>query len=480
MDTIGRYNRKYSLTGWILLLVLFLPPIVLLIYNDYGAVPALFTDMAFLRQTGLYLARACACTLAALILAIPGVVIYSGCRPAFRKLLRVLLSFGFCFPPVLMGMGFDSLFGTGGFIADLALDPVLRSAAISLMLNIPLFIVMVGEHCMTMDISRGQCALSLGASGARIFFSITLPKVMPALIGTAALVLLRNMAGMENEIISLLLSLPVLAVLAVCDRKRNATGLSAGLSDARFGMGNAFTVILSFIYMTAAAALLLGPAVALALRSVLTESGLSFSVYTNLDWMGLAFSAAASVAAAVISSYISFHISVGIASSDSGTFPVLLPFAAGPAVLAAGFGALYQWLPQTMVIRMVLTVICFILLFVPIQTMIMLHAVRRVPMTLRGTSLSLGFTNGSSLRNIDLRLVAVHIRSALFTTIAVGLCSYGVAESLGLDTVFAQALRSYEKGDVRTACAVGTVILILGFILFAAGIGHTREVKRYV
>ena len=480
MDTIGRYNRKYSLTGWILLLVLFLPPIVLLIYNGYGAVPALFTDMAFLRQTGLFLARACACTLAALVVSIPGIVIYSGCRPAFRKLLRVLLSFGFCFPPVLMGMGFDSLFGTGGFIADLALDPVLRSAAISLMLNIPLFIVMVGEHCMTMDISRGQCALSLGASGARIFFSITLPKVMPALIGTAALVLLRNMAGMENEIISLLLSLPVLAVLNVCDRKRNATGLSAGLSDARFGMGNAFTVILSFIYMTAAAALLLGPAVALALRSVLTESGLSFSVYTNLDWMGLAISAAASVAAAVISSYISFHISVGIASSDSGTFPVLLPFAAGPAVLAAGFGVLYQWLPQTMVIRMVLTVICFILLFVPIQTMIMLHAVRRVPMTLRGTSLSLGFTNGSSLRNIDLRLVAVHIRSALFTTIAVGLCSYGVAESLGLDTVFAQALRSYEKGDVRTACAVGTVILILGFILFAAGIGHTREVKRYV
>lgn len=480
MDTIGRYNRKYSLTGWILLLVLFLPPIVLLIYNGYGAVPALFTDMAFLRQTGLFLARACACTLAALVVSIPGIVIYSGCRPAFRKLLRVLLSFGFCFPPVLMGMGFDSLFGAGGFIADLALDPVLRSSAISLMLNIPLFIVMVGEHCMTMDISRGQCALSLGASGARIYFSITLPKVMPALIGTAALVLLRNLAGMENEIISLLLSLPVLAVLAVCDRKRNATGLSAVLSDARFGMGNAFTVILSFIYMSAAAALLLGPAVALALRSVLTESGLSFSVYMNLDWMGLAFSAAASVAAAVISSYISFHISVGIASSDSGTFPVLLPFAAGPAVLAAGLRVLYQWLPQTVAVKMVLTVICFILLFVPIQTMIMLHAVRRVPMTLRGTSLSLGFTNGSSLRNIDLRLVAVHIRSALFTTIAIGLCSYGVAESLGLDTVFAQALRSYEKGDVRTACAVGTVILILGFILFAAGIGHTREVKRYV
>ena len=487
MDTISSYNRKYSLAGYILLLVLLLPPLALLIYSGYGSAASLVTDVSFLRQTGLALGNAALCTLAALILALPGMVIYAKCRPFFRKLLRVLLAFGFCFPPLVMGMGFDCLFGKGGFITELRLDPSIRSLIICLMLNIPLFIVMVGEHWRLLGLKDKQCALSLGSSRMRIFLSNTLPKIMPALAGTAALVFLRNMAGIGNEIIAMLLALPVLAVLVVSDRKRSRIELSSGPAKARFRMDNAFTVSLSSIYMICAVTLLLGPAVALFLRSVLTENGISFSVYAtlfsalNLDWLvGLAFCVAAALAATIISSFISLHICVGIASSDSSIFPVMLPLAIGPAALALGFKVFYLWIPETVVVKMILTVLCNILIFIPIQTMVMLPALRRIPMTLRGTSLSLGFSGGYSFRHIDLRLMAVYIRSGVYTTTAMGLCSFGAAESLGLNTIFAQALRFYGKGDVRTAGAMGTVILILGFILFTAGVGHTREVKRYV
>ena len=50
MDRFSSYNRKYSLAGYLLLLVLFLPPFVLLILNGYETVPALVTDMAFRHQ----------------------------------------------------------------------------------------------------------------------------------------------------------------------------------------------------------------------------------------------------------------------------------------------------------------------------------------------------------------------------------------------------------------------------------------------
>ena len=487
MDTISSYNRKYSLAGYLLLLVLFLPPLALLIYNGYSAVPALVTDVSFLKQTGLKLAYAAVFTLAALILSIPGIVIYAKCRTSFRNLLRVFLAFGFCFPPLLMDMGFDCLFGSGGFIKELQLDPVIRSAVISLMMNIPLFIAMVGEHRRMLDPEDKQCALSLGSSKVRIFMRNTLPKIMPAMTGTAALVFFRNMAGIGNEIIAFVLTLPVLAVLAASDRKRSVIELEAGYPKARFRMGNAFTVFLSFIYMICAVALLLGPAVALALRSVLAEGSLSFSVYAtlfsalNLDWLvALAFCVAVSLAAALMGSFISLHVSVGIASSDSSIFAVMLPFAAGPAALALGFTAFFMWIPETVVVKMVLILLCYILMFVPIQTMVILPAVKRIPMTLRGTSMSLGFSQGYSLRHIDLKLIAADMRSAVFTTMAIGLSSYGVAESFGLNTVFAQALRFSEKGDIRTACAMGTVILALSFIFFVSGVGHTREVKRYV
>ena len=487
MDTISSYNRRYSLIGYILLLLLLLPPLALLILNGYEAIPSLVTDIGFLKQTGLVMATAATCTLAALIVALPGIVIYSRCRTSVRNLLRVLLAFGFCFPPLVMNMGFDCLFSEGGFIKHLELDPAIRSGVISLMLNIPVFIVMVGEHWRLLGPEDAQSARSLGSSRLRIFLRITLPKIMPALAGSVALVFLRNMVGIKNEIIALIPAIIVLIVLVVSDGKRSRTELASVSPGSCFSLRNAFTAFLSFIYMTAAVVMLLGPAVALALRSILAGGEISFKVYTtlfsvlNLDFLvGLAFCVGSALVAALISSFISLHICVGIASEDSGIFLVMFPLAAGPAALALGFRALFMWIPETVVTRMVLATVCFTVLMIPVQTMVMLPSLRRVPQTLRSTSMSLGFSNGRSFRRIELRLIGADIRSAICTSIALGISGYGAAESFGLNTVFAQTVRFWDKGDTQTACAMATVMLVLCFIFFTLGVGHTREVNRYV
>ena len=56
MDRIETYNRKYSLTGYILLLVLLLPSFALMVYGGYSEIPALVTNLEFLKQTGFSLA----------------------------------------------------------------------------------------------------------------------------------------------------------------------------------------------------------------------------------------------------------------------------------------------------------------------------------------------------------------------------------------------------------------------------------------
>ena len=94
--------------------------------------------------------------------------------------------------------------------------------------------------------------------------------------------------------------------------------------------------------------------------------------------------------------------------------------------------------------------------------------------------MSLGFANGRSFRRIELRLIGADIRSAICTSIALGISGYGAAESFGLNTVFAQTVRFWDKGDTQTACAMATVMLVLCFIFFTLGVGHTREVNRYV
>ena len=111
--------------------------------------------------------------------------------------------------------------------------------------------------------------------------------------------------------------------------------------------------------------------------------------------------------------------------------------------------------------------------------MIVLPSMRALRKTCRETSLSLGYRNGTSFRRIDLKIIAADVRSAIFTAIALSLAGYGAAETFGLNTVYAQSLRLVEKGDMTQACAMGSVVLLLCFIFFSLGIGHSREGKRY-
>ena len=485
MDRIDTYNRKYSLAGYLLLLVLLLPPFALLIFNGYRDIPALVTDIAFLKQTGISLAIGAACTLASLILAFPGIAIYSKCGRRTRNLLRVFFSFAFCFPPVLMGICFDNLFGKGGYIIEINMAGLIRTCAISLMLNIPLIITMVGEHGRRLDNRCEENARTLGASRIRIFFSITLPKIRPALFGTCALVLLRNWLLSENAIISTVISLLILVVLVTSEKRISRVEMPAD-SNRPKRKANVFVIFLSFIYIVAVLAMSIVPALSMILRSVLIEGSISFGIYKtmfsvlNLDWLvALTFCLALAVASSLIASFIAVHISIGIASSGSSTFIAMIPFAMKSIPLALGFMGLYAWLPDTVVVKMILTLLCHILVLTSVQTMIVLPSMRALRKTCRETSLSLGYRNGTSFRRIDLKIIAADVRSAIFTAIALSLAGYGAAETFGLNTVYAQSLRLVEKGDMTQACAMGSVVLVLCFIFFSLGIGHSREGKRY-
>ena len=485
MDRFSSYNRKYSLAGYLLLLVLFLPPFVLLILNGYETVPALVTDMAFLKETGISLALTAAATLASLILAFPGIVIYSRCRSGIRNLLRILLAFSFCFPPVLMDMCFDILFGKGGYIAEIQMAGFLRSSAISLMLGIPLLTVMVGEHWRRLDSRCEQDARTLGASRLRIFRTITLPKLRPAMIGASALVFLRSMMAPENPILSSFISLIILAVL-VSSEKNISRSESPDAANGRKRRGNILSVFLSSIYMIAVIALLLVPACSMILRSVFSDGQFSFGIYMSMfsalnpTWLvALLFSLALALVSSLIAAFIAVRISVGVASSGSGTYIAMIPFAVGPVAIATGLMGVYEWIPETPAAKMVLTLICHVLVLTSVQTMIMLPAVRSVRRTFRETSLSLGSSSGRSFRHIDLRIIAPSVRTAVLTSCALSIASFGAAEAFGLNTVFAQILRLSDKGDTAVSCAMGSVVLVLCFIFFSLGIGHSREGKQH-
>ncbi len=477
MKGIDAFDRRYSMTGYLLLLVIFLPALAFVILNNYQTVPAFFNNSEALKQTGFSFLTALAISAAAVILAFPGIIIYAKTSKGIRNLLRVNFAFAFCFPAVLMNMSLENEY--------LNLSPFLRTAIACLALNIPLLIVMVGEYLRRLDSRQKMCAMSIGTTDFRFFMTLTLPKLAPAIIGAFALVLMRCMAPTGNTIVSMLFSVLFLIVLVSTEKKRSQAELTPAVPQKR--KGNAFTVILSFIYMVAAQCLILLPFLFMILRSVLIDGRISFEAYRvlfapgNDKWlMCLVFCFAIALASSVIASFIAVRISVGIANTGCSLFLALIPFAIGPVALALGFTGLYPWLGQTLPVKLVFTVLCHILILTPIQVMIILPVARSLSCNLRKTSVSLGKTSSQSFRHIDLALMEPDILCALFTSIAISIANYGAAETFGLYTAYTQCLSFWQQGKVADASAIGSVILIFSFIFFFMGIGHTREGKRNV
>ena len=512
VDRIGSFNRKISVPGLLLLVVLILVPVAFNVLGGYGGFTIFFNDKAQLEDLGFSVLFALACSAASFIIAIPGIAIYFGCRPGVRKFLRAILAFAFFFPPVLMVLCFNNLFGRNGLITGLRIPGLYKAAMISAAYNIPLFIVMAGGHLRGLDLSREETARSLGASPVKTFFSITLPRIRPAIVGTGVLVFIRilldpvvphsfndssysfDIAGKAYDLllsgdrsyaitlslVVMLVAILALIILAGQEKKRDSSAGSGPF--VRRGRGNAFTVFLSIVYMLAICAVVVAPALGMIWTSLKGESGMTFASYKalfsalNPNWLvAFAFILIASIVAPLLCAPVSRSICVGLASNGSSSFLALLPLALGPLAISLGYSGILNFLPDTMPVRMTLILLGRILVLIPLQVMVILPVARRIPVTLREASASLRFRNGAGFRRTDARIMGPAVRTAIFSSAAMTVSVFALDETFGLNTVYAQIVRLSGYGDMVTSCTMGSALIIICYILFLLGIGHIRE-----
>lgn len=512
VDRIGDFNRKYSVPGLLLLVVLILVPLAFTVLGGYGGFVSFFKDKALLKDLGYSVVFALACTVASFIVAIPGIAIYSGCRPGMRKFLRSILAFAFFFPPVLMVLCFNNLFGRHGLLTALKLPGLWKASILYCAYNIPLFIVMAGGHLRGLDLSKEETARSLGVSPVKAFFSITFARLRPALLGTGALVFIRILLDsiiahsfsdssylfdVQGKVYDLYLTgdrsyactlslvlmpvaIVVLLILSSQEKKRDdATGCGP---FTRRNNGNFITRFISFIYMLVMCSVVVLPALAMVWSSLKGESGISFASYKalfsplNPNWLvSLAFILVVAIVAPLLSSLISKSICIGLSSNGTSSFLALLPLAMGPMMIALGYSGILNFLPDTMPVRMTLILCARILPLIPLQVMIILPVARRIPVTLMEASASLGFRNGTGFRRTDARIMAPAVNAAIFSSAAMSVSMFGLDEVFGLNTVYSQIVRLMGYGDMLTSCTMGTTLMVICYILFLLGIGHIRE-----
>lgn len=266
---------------------------------------AVFADARTWRVIAQTLTQAVCGTVLSLALGLPAAFVLYRLRFRGRSVLRGLATVPFVLPTVVVGVAFTALLGPGAPLAWLGLDQSFLIIVLALaFFNVTVVARTVGGFWAQLDGRAEQAARMLGASPARAFATVTLPRLTPALASSAALVFLfcatsfgvvlvlggRRFSNIETEIyrltvqyldlgsaavLSIVQFTIVAAVLAVSGRLRRRLERA---NEMRFDAGQAVRVSrahLPAILVFTATALLLHamPIVALITRSLRDGDG---------------------------------------------------------------------------------------------------------------------------------------------------------------------------------------------------------------
>jgi thiamine transport system permease protein len=265
------------------------------------------------RIVGQTLAQAVVATVIAVALGIPGAYLLYRCRFPGRRLLRAVIAIPFVLPSVVVGVAFRSLLADNGPLGFLGLSESFAAVVAALVFfNYSVIVRTVGSLWSRLDRRTAEAARSLGASRARVWFTVTLPALAPAIASGAALTFLfcasafgvvlvlggASWGTIETEIwyqTTQLLDLPAAAALSILQlvvvaaallaadvtrhRQERALRLAGAAVDHRLRRGDLPALLVTGVVVLG---LLITPMATLVWRSLQTSSGVGVGNYLLL------------------------------------------------------------------------------------------------------------------------------------------------------------------------------------------------------
>ncbi len=206
-------NRRYTLlliSAGGFLLLLFYMPISLVLKGAFISESGSFSFTNIKEVLGseynqrivlFTIVQALLSTLFALVLGLPGAWLIATRNFPGKSILKGVSAVPFVLPSILVVLGFVIFFGNNGFLNRIIMgitkqtDPPLRilysMKAIILahgFYNFPIVLRIVSSLWEKLDTTITTAAETLGAGKLRLFFTITLPQIVPAILASAALI----------------------------------------------------------------------------------------------------------------------------------------------------------------------------------------------------------------------------------------------------------------------------------------------------
>ncbi|MFC2821891.1 MAG: ABC transporter permease, partial [Spirochaetales bacterium] len=376
MSNKDTFNKAYPIPGFVLFLIAVIVPAAFAVAGGFPSFVKTFSDIRILRQLSYSLILALCCTVSAVITGLPFAYITASYSFRARGFFRKLNALFFVFPPVLTILCFEILFGEKGFFPFNIPYPFLKHGLLLTVFNIPVIVLLVSSWWSRLDYRLETTALSLGLKPSAVFFDITLPRLRPAITGSAALVFLRCFSDIaivnfyakgskfinagslmyrlkENgnpetagslSIFVTLISLFFLVIFCSSFTKLKGSILTRDENRKPLKKPKSFgSRLLVFIFIILNLAFLLAPAAAVVFKSFYYGGQFYAGAYTNLFssfkvWGTGTFlnSLLIAFAAALISTFIALRISSASLYMNFYACLALLPLAFGSATLGLG------------------------------------------------------------------------------------------------------------------------------------------------
>jgi len=439
--------------------------------DGLGGFGEVFSRPRTLRLVGLTLGQAALASIVCVVVGLPLAHVLYRLTFRGRALLRALVILPFVLPTVVVGVAFRTL------LRDTPLDGSFAAILLALVFfNVAVVVRTVGSAWEGLDPRQEDAARVLGRTPARVFLTITLPRLGPSIAAAASVVFLfcatafgvvlvlggTRFGTIETEIYLLttqfldlraasVLSVTQLAIvvvlLAVVGRVRGST--QRRVTVARAPRRQDAPAVVAAVLVAAALAV---PVLALVERSLRTRDGYGFGNYAALGgtgsrnalvvpvWVALGNSLATAVQATAIALVVGLVAALVLSRRPRGPFArralaaldgaLLLPL--GVSAVTVGFGFLITLNAPPLDLRSspILVPIAQALVALPLVVRTVVPVLRSLDPRLRESAAVLGAAPWRVLRDVDLATVARPAFAAAGFAFAVALGEFGATSFL--------------------------------------------------
>jgi len=484
-----------------------------------------------LRLVGLTLAQAAIASAVCVLVGVPIAHVLYRLRFRGRGVLRALVIVPFVMPTVVVGVAFRTLLREGGILGFLGLDGTFAAILLALVFfNVAVVVRTVGGTWEGLDGRQEDAARVLGASPARVFATITVPRLAPSIVAAASIVFLfcstafgvvlvlggTRFGTIETEIwllttqfldlraasvLSVTQIVVVVVLLAIAARARGRRTaqrrVAASANGRRPRRGDALPIAVTIV----TAALLSVPVLALVLRSLQSSAGWGLGNYAALAgtgtrnalvvpvWEALGNSLTIALQATLIAVVVGLVASIVLSRTPRTArgrralevFDGVLMLPLGVSAVTLGFGFLVTLNQPPLDLRSspILVPIAQALVALPLIVRTVLPVLRGIDPRLREAATVLGAAPGRVLRDVDLAIVARPALAASGLAFAVALGEFGATTFLSRPDhptlpVVIYRLISLPGGDNFGMAIAASVILAAVTVIVIALVERLR------